>query len=101
MRMAANRINGKENKEISLISLWYLGLHHSYKKEQADMKKKHLEFLEINKIIAKTKPSENWLAESMQIKFQTVDWKMKQSDPSKTTIPENQDRETLRIFMKG
>lgn len=61
----ANRINEKENKEIPLIPLRYWGIHHFYKIEQADIKKKHLEFLEINKSVAKIKPSKNRLPESI------------------------------------
>lgn len=48
-------------------------------------------------MIAKVKLSEkNWLAESMQISTGKLN-----SDPSKTTEPENQEMKTLRISVKG
>lgn len=75
----------------------YWGIRNIHKIDIFRLPRKHLEFLEINKMIAKVKLSEkNWLAESMQISTGKLN-----SDPSKTTEPENQEMKTLRISVKG
>lgn len=77
-------------------------VHHIYKIEQSNMKKKALEFLEINKSIAKIKPSEmNWIRELIQIKHEKVNWKIGPSDPPNVTVSEGQGMKTWRIYVRG
>ena len=76
-----------------------LGVHYIYEIKLDSKKKKHSEFLEINNMIAKTKPPEmNWIPESTQIKYQKVKWTPEPRD--RTTVPEDKGMKTLRICVR-